>query len=155
MRIKVWMKNSKGDIEILTQEDGVDSPLKVTQDTVSAAILNNLEKDREYGYVDIDDRNVEGEPFEASKTDLVNIINNNIRNVVTVSFNKKDGKERILTGFTSGDKDAFGRFYFVEIGCDDEQIRLVDPRELNWVKFVNSNLLHFVAHLKDKKPQWL
>ncbi len=156
MRIKIWMKSKDNKICVLTQEDGVDSPKDVAKKVVSDELISSLALGRDYGYVKIDDKKSEFcEELAVTRTDLANIVASLLETVVTLSFNKKDGSERILTGYTHGDKDAFGRFYFVEIGSDDDQVRLVDPRELNWVHFMNASFEYVVAHIKDVKPTWL
>lgn len=156
MRIKIWSKTKDDKICILTQEDGVDSPKEVTKEVVSEQIISAWTFGKDYGYVKIDDRTPEpAESLAVTRTDLANIVASMVETVVTLSFRKKDGSERILTGFTHGDKDAFGRFYFVEIGPEDEQVRLVDPRELNWVHFVNAHKEYVVAHIKEAKETWL
>lgn len=156
MRIKIWMKSKDDKICVLSQEDGIDSPKEEAKRVVSEELLSSLTFGKDFGFVKIDDRKPEpAEELVVTKTDLANIVSSMLEVVVTLSFKKKDGSERILTGFTHGDKDAFGRFYFVEIGSDDEQVRLVDPRELNWVHFLNAHNEYVVAHIKDAKPTWL
>lgn len=156
MRIKVWMKSKDNKVSILSQEDGVDSPKEVAKRVVSEELISSLSLGRDYGFVKIDDKKPEpAEELVVTRTDLANIVGSLFETVVTLSFNKKDGSERILTGYTHGDRDAFGRFFYIEVGSDDEQVRLVDPRELNWVHFMNANFEYVVAHVKDVKASWL
>lgn len=155
MKITIWKKNKEQKIEIVSKEE-TDTPESVTKKAVLDSIFSSLIPNIDYGYINEEFRTLQNvrETVELCKTDLVNCILKDT--ILTVSFNKKDGTERILTGYTNGDKDSFGRFYFIEIGTilSDEQIRLVDPRELNWICSPYDKGGNFLYHLKYAKPAY-
>ena len=140
MKIKVWKKNKEGKIEIIkVLEEAVTS--ESTRKVVSENILKSLKENIDYGAIEVG-KILSGRynSFECSATTLAECVESCANSMVSVCFNKKDGSKRILTGYTSGDKDSFGRYYFHELTEDsDDQIRLVDPRELNWVLFFDKN----------------
>lgn len=96
--------------------------------------MKQLTQDVDYGALEAGKLPAGFNTFECNITTLADVIASNFNTIMHVAFTKKDGSERILTGYTTGDKDAFGRYYFNEILAEsDDQLRLVDPRQLLWV----------------------
>lgn len=133
MKIKIWKKISNK-LDISGNYDVSDDLEAIT--TAKNFVLSSLKDNIDYGYIFIDQINYDkySKIIEVSPSFLAQLLIDNKNHIMTLSFTKKDGKDRTLTGFTNGDTDPFGRFYFVEPTVEDEQIRLVDPRSLNWVQ---------------------
>lgn len=75
--------------------------------------------------------------IKAGKNKLAEVLQGAGDTIFTVSFNKKNGDERILVGKLIGAEPNLGRTKVVDlkISPDDRTkgIRMVDNRELNWI----------------------
>jgi len=156
MTIKIWKKNKDNKIEIISKCEVALDPMGLAKDIVAKSLIEALKANQDYGYVDLNRTSLPRYALmeNVSKTTLANVLEENVNEIITVSFNKKDGSERVLTGYTNGDKDSFGRYYFIEISSDEEQIRLVDPRELNWIHMVDQHnpSEYMVLSIKGVRP---
>ena len=131
--MKIWIKNKEEKIEFIADKTINDAKSSV-KSVVSDYMMKQLKEDVDYGTLEIGKLPQQWNTFECTQTTLAEVVNTNLNTIMHVAFTKKDGSERILTGYTTGDKDAFGRYYFHEITTDaDDQLRLVDPRQLLWV----------------------
>ena len=141
MKTKIWKKNKEGKIEIIKVLEEESTTSESTRKVVAENIMKSLKENVDYGAIEIG-KILSGRynSFECSATTLAESIESNINTIISVCFTKKDGSQRSLTGYTNGDKDSFGRYYFHELTEDsDDQIRLVDPRELRWVMFYDKH----------------
>lgn len=130
----IWFKN-KDSLEIIGELNEVSTSTLTAE--VAKFLMKNLKEDINYGAVDVKNIFVDfdqDQTIHLSKTEVANVLQSMVNVILSLSFNKKDGSARIITGFADGNKDPFGRYYFHEITEDEVQIRLVDPRELNWVR---------------------
>lgn len=68
-----------------------------------------------------------------SLTELAQLLSTSFNIPFTVSFEKQDGKERILRGRLKSPEPLLGRSYVEDLDKKENRIRLVDHRHLNWM----------------------
>jgi len=130
---KVWKKNCEGGFEIVKCYNDLrmteDELIGMAASDVAASLIFN----RDYGVLKVNKLpNFYAEITQSLTWILENIIKKDT--LLTLSFTKKNGDERIITGYSTGESDSFGRLYFIDLEKDeDDSVRLVDTREIRWV----------------------
>ncbi len=144
IQVKFWRKNKSGEVEILPTEHITPILQTLNQEDLEEecfmSYVDNAVFGIDYGFISSKD-NLDAKKIEkVTATVLSEMCKNSKNTVMYISFRKKDGTNRILKGYHKDDTDSFGRFYFFDMEKEEsDNIRLVDPRELNWIQFCNGN----------------
>lgn len=141
--IKVWKKNSSGDIQILSSVREDDSWIENEAGSFSEReFLSSCTFGEDYGYIVVGELPYVRTEIKESITWIIDEVVNKYdpdsgevsREVQTICFTKKNGELRVITGYWTGSDDSFGRLYFIDMEQDEEEnLRLVDKQKIKWV----------------------